>query len=325
MQPLVTIIVPIYNSELFIKECVEKLLAQTYSNLQIVLVDDGSKDHSYQICASFLDERITLVQKENGGASSARNLGLDYAKGDYIYFADSDDYLDTDAVEVLVKAVQESHADCVYFEADNYTDEEGLTVKEKGFSQKTDYKETEGNKLIRELLKNKDYHAAPFLYFVHRSIYDRGIRFEEGIMMEDELFSFELLRACKKVVCLRQELYHRRLRAGSVMTSTGKEQYRFDSISRVFACLLTSYQKNDETLAFYLKRIGLLWFGYWRAMSKTQKSENKQKYTDLRNRILREKGFGSLELIVRCFGYYLWLGYIIPGRCVRKIRLRRLQ
>ena len=102
--PLVTIIVPVYNSEKYISRCIQKLLNQTYHNLQIILVNDGSTDRSLDICGMINDYRVEVYTKENGGASSARNVGLVHRKGEYVLFVDSDDYLKVNAVEILVSA-----------------------------------------------------------------------------------------------------------------------------------------------------------------------------------------------------------------------------
>lgn len=325
-KPLVTVIVPVYNNELYIRDCIDALLCQTYPNLQIILVNDGSTDSTYEICKAYQDERILLLSKENGGASSARNMGLKYADGEYIYFADSDDHIELKAIEKLVGTIESVQGDCVFFEADNYTEETDIKIKKCGLLQKTDYAVQSGDELIPQLLRNKDYHAAPFLYFVHRSIYD-GLSFEEGIMFEDELFTFQMLKKCKKIVSLREQLYHRRVRSGSVMTAQGKSRFRFCSISKVFTKLLTLYEddSNDLVLNQYIARIGLLWFGYWKALGTSEKKQNEIEYAKIRKQILAYKGFGSRELVIRCYGYYAWLVYICPGRCIKRIQRRRLR
>lgn len=327
MTPLVTIIVPIYNNEKDIEMCVNALLKQTYMHLQIVLVDDGSTDNTYEICKTFSDTRILLVKKQNGGASSARNYGLQYAEGTYIYFADSDDYLEQNAIERLVFVAEEKKADCIVLEANNYTEEAELKVKKDGLSLRTSYPIMNGNSLIPQLLKNKDFHAAPFLYFVKHSIYEKDLKFEEGIMFEDELFTFQLLQKCERIVCLREKLYNRRVRSGSVMTTKGKGLFRFYSISRVLEKLIDMYKSNttDEVLRQYLSRIGLLWCSYWEQLEVKEKEEKHENYEKIRRTILQFHGFGSKELIIRCYSYYAWLIYIVPGRFIRKIRLRSLK
>ena len=114
-NPLVSIIVPVYNAQNSVARCLESLCAQTWKNIEIILVNDGSRDDSYAICESYRqkDPRIVLVNKENSGVSDTRNCGLSLAQGDYVQFVDSDDYIDPDFTERLVAAAEEHHADLV--------------------------------------------------------------------------------------------------------------------------------------------------------------------------------------------------------------------
>lgn len=318
--PLVSIVIPAYNCEKYIEGCIQNVLNQSYQNLQIIIVDDGSKDDTYAICRRFTDPRITLTHKENGGASSARNAGLRLSKGDYILFADSDDDLEQDAVRLLVEKSQRTNADLIYFEANNFSDDPAIKAKEKGFSQKMDYPVMSGNALIPLLVENKDYHAAPFLFFTKREVFQHGLHFYEGIMMEDELFSFRLLRSCDKVVCLRKELYHRRVRAGSVMTSQGKEEFRYNSIQTVFQELLKEQTKGiqDNTLTLYLARVGMLVVGYWEQLPSNGKRRFRDQYRAVRKIIRNEAGFGSAELLARTYGRLLWTVFALPRR-IKKV------
>lgn len=102
MEPLLSIIVPIYNVEQYLERCIESIINQTYKNLEIILVDDGSKDNSGTIADTYAskDNRIKVIHKENGGLSDARNHGLDQAKGKYIIFIDSDDFIDSSMCEI---------------------------------------------------------------------------------------------------------------------------------------------------------------------------------------------------------------------------------
>lgn len=321
-KPLVTIIIPVYNSELYLKKCIDNILKQTYDNLQIIFVNDGSTDASYELCKQVSDSRVEVYSKENGGASSARNFGLKYRKGKYILFVDSDDYLREDAIELLVEKAEDTNADCVYYEAKNYTSDVSIKVKENGLGQKVQYPDSSGSELIKALLENKNYHAVPFLYFTNSSLYDRCLKFEEGIMFEDELFSFELLRMCDKVVCFKEKLYFRNVRPNSVMTSSGKEKFRFHSISVVFEKLYEQFQikGKDDVLNRYISRIAMLWLGYCEQLTRNDKKEVQQRYRKIRKQILDNKGFGSKELVVRCYGKCLWMIYITPNRLIKKLR-----
>ena len=110
MEDLISVVVPIYNVENYIKKCVDSILSQTYKNLEIILVDDGSPDNCPQICDEYAqkDNRIKVIHKENGGLSDARNAGIDISKGKFITFIDSDDYIEKDYVEVLYNSIKES-------------------------------------------------------------------------------------------------------------------------------------------------------------------------------------------------------------------------
>lgn len=124
---LVTVIIPVYKVEKYIRRCVDSVLSQSYQNLQIILVDDGSPDDCGKICDSYMkkDSRVKTIHQPNGGLSIARNTGLKYAFGEFIYFLDSDDYIAPEAIEAMVHLADEHHADIVMaghnrVEADGY-------------------------------------------------------------------------------------------------------------------------------------------------------------------------------------------------------------
>ena len=116
--PLISVIIPVYNTEKYLRTCLDSIVNQTHSNLQIILIDDGSTDNSGLICDEYAqkDSRIICVHQQNGGVSKARNEGLKIATGDYIHFPDSDDYLDLDTYEYLLKIARERQCDVVNFE-----------------------------------------------------------------------------------------------------------------------------------------------------------------------------------------------------------------
>ncbi|MBO5142223.1 MAG: glycosyltransferase family 2 protein, partial [Clostridia bacterium] len=110
---LVSIIVPIYNVEEYLEDCINSLIAQTYKNIEIILIDDGSKDRSGKICDSYskIDKRIRVIHKKNEGLSSARNKGLEESKGEYISFIDSDDKIDIDFIALLMEHIEKNKVD----------------------------------------------------------------------------------------------------------------------------------------------------------------------------------------------------------------------
>ena len=122
MDKLISIIVPVYNVEKYVAECIESIIKQTYQNLEILLIDDGSTDNSGKICDKYAekDKRIKIIHKENGGVSSARNLGLDLAQGEYIAFIDSDDFVSNKYIESLYSAIEHKDAEIVLSKYSNY-------------------------------------------------------------------------------------------------------------------------------------------------------------------------------------------------------------
>lgn len=111
MFPLISVIIPIYNVEKYVKRCLDSVLNQTYCHLEVILVDDGSTDSSGKICDEYkkMDTRIRVIHKSNEGVSSARNLGIEVANGEYIAFIDSDDAMEKDCIEYLYRLIQENH------------------------------------------------------------------------------------------------------------------------------------------------------------------------------------------------------------------------
>ena len=112
-KDLISIIVPVYNAEKYLAKCLESLISQTYKNIEIILIDDGSKDESEKICQTYCakDARIIVKKQKNAGASSARNRGVDLAKGKYILFVDADDYVSDDYIEYLYRLIKSHHTD----------------------------------------------------------------------------------------------------------------------------------------------------------------------------------------------------------------------
>ena len=118
MEELVSIIVPIFNVDKYLEKCIKSIINQTYRNLEIILINDGSTDNSYQICKKYSeqDSRIVLIDKQNGGSASAKNYGLKIAKGDYISFVDSDDFVELDMIEYMVNTIKKFNTDIVQCE-----------------------------------------------------------------------------------------------------------------------------------------------------------------------------------------------------------------
>lgn len=216
--PLLSVIVPVYNVEDYLGRCVESILAQTYKNLEIILVDDGAKDSSGAICDAYAqkDRRIQVIHKENGGLSSARNAGLDMATGTYIAFVDSDDWIEPDAYENMLKVAQKLDVKLVC--GGRYD------VKSKTGEKKVGLCPRKTERITAEELVGRiftwdqcDSSACDKLY--HRSLLENW-RFPEGKVCEDVPVMYRIILGTDYVAVYGQPIYNYFHRPGSITTAS---------------------------------------------------------------------------------------------------------
>ena len=208
MKDLVSIIIAVYNAKEYLGECLDCLLAQTHKNIEIILVDDGSKDDSYNVCAKYAKEypNVQVYQKENEGSASARNLGLEHAKGDYIIFVDADDTVTTDYIEKLYNAIQGYDVAICGFDRFN---ENGIQMKKildaaGEVSKEYVYEHTFSSNMITGAAWNK--------LFRGDIIRANNLKFSREIFKsEDTLFAAEYYVYCDKYVYVPENLYHYRM------------------------------------------------------------------------------------------------------------------
>lgn len=234
--PLVSIIVPVYNAEDYLRYCVDSILQQSYANLEVILVDDGAKDSSPQICDEFAaqDNRVTVIHQENGGIAKAQNTGLDAAHGEYIAFADNDDILDRHNIEYLLYALQNTGADMSkarwrqfgVSQLDEVAQEAAtgaetpskITVFEHPLAayQTVFCKSLRiiGDKLGRST-EARYFNEANWCRLYKRELWD-GIRFPEGMYAQDVMVAGDLYIRMRKVADLGVNLYNWLQSAGSV-------------------------------------------------------------------------------------------------------------
>lgn len=217
MEKCVSVIVPIYNVEPYLKRAVDSICNQTYSNLEIILVDDGSPDNCGKICDEYaaLDARIKVIHKENGGLSDARNAGLDVAGGEYIAFIDSDDYIAADYVAVLLDALQKNDADvamCSYaLTSSKDIDEAVFDCSDTDDHTRDDSVEVCDRKELLSNLYDANHRDATYFIVSWNKIYKAslwdGIRFPKGKIHEDEATTYRIYDRAKKGVYLHRPLY----------------------------------------------------------------------------------------------------------------------
>lgn len=242
MQPKISVIIPIFNVEKYLEDCLESVINQSLKEIEIICVDDGSTDGSNKILRYYAskDSRIHIIEKENGGLSSARNVGIEAAKGEYIHFLDSDDLMETIAYEYLYEKAKELKLDLLYFEAESFFENDG--IKEKNidkmtlYDRKHKYGVKKGIDLFTELKSNNDYIVSACLYLISLNLL-REIRFSEGVYYEDNLFTFMTILRAKRATCIENKFYLRRVREGSITTSNVTAKHclsRLDCFKNIF-------------------------------------------------------------------------------------------
>lgn len=201
-MPKISVIVPVYNTEQYLHRCIDSILAQTFTDFELLLIDDGSKDSSGRICDEYAlkDSRIRVFHKKNGGVSSARNLGLDNAKGEWISFVDSDDWVENKYIEELFSNGQFDFVAC-YYKAEDW---------DTWVSQPFDNCSYYGNNIHKCLnlnIKRMVYNVCKL--FNNEIIKENHIRFDTVISYgEDTIFTFEYLAHVKSIKTISSALYH---------------------------------------------------------------------------------------------------------------------
>lgn len=216
-EPLISIVVPVYNVEQYLNECVKSIIDQTYKNIEIILVDDGSKDSSGSICDEYakIDSRISVIHKENGGLSDARNAGLRNAHGEYVLFVDSDDYITLDATERFCQIInQKGDIDIII----------GNGKSEPGSVLRADFDEdiiesvVSGEQYINCALRTGKYLVgSQFNMYRRQYLLSHDLYFEYGILHEDVRFTTTSICLSDKVAFLPGFFYYYRNNPNSIM------------------------------------------------------------------------------------------------------------
>lgn len=235
--PLVSVIVPVYGVEAYLRECVDGILGQTYCNLEVILVDDGSPDGCAQICDAYAsrDARVRVIHKANGGLSDARNAGLDVARGAWIGFVDSDDMVEPAMFERLLACAQAANVQIAVCNFVEFKDS-GAAVRERGVKERLDLTGRDACTLLmyddelQNYAWNKLY-AAPLW---------EGVRFPVGQKYEDVNTTYKLFEKARRVALIPEALYRYRLRDDSIVGSR--------SLSGEFDCVKANLERCDDVL-----------------------------------------------------------------------------
>ncbi|MCT2160841.1 glycosyltransferase family 2 protein [Granulicatella adiacens] len=236
MEPKISIIVPVYNVEQYLERCVESLMSQSYKNIEILLINDGSTDNSGKLCDEIAkrDSRITVYHKENGGLSDARNYGVDKATADFVGFVDSDDYVDEDMYEVLLSNLLKYDAEISFCRLyDVYNDQ---VLKDE--SKNEPYLMT-SEEAIKMVLEAKIFSVTAVNKLYKKSLFNQ-IRFEKGKIAEDAFLMVDLLSRCQKIAATEVHKYYYMHRENSITTQ---------KFTPKFLNVIEAYEKNAKIVA----------------------------------------------------------------------------
>ena len=257
MDDKITVIVPVYNVENYLRKCLDSIMVQTYKNIEIIVVNDGSTDTSGEICKEFsgMDHRIIYIEQENAGLSAARNTGLNNMSGDYVTFVDSDDWIEQDYIETLYKKIVEYQADIAVGNYYSYNeDEETYYFHIYGNSY---YEKVYDNISIFENLYESQEMKSFALISAWGKLYKAKLfdylRFDKGKLGEDGYFNQKMYLSVNKVVYLNKGLYAYRQRSGSI-TKTWTEKWMHalvDAMSERITLLANMGYPLEKHLAVY--------------------------------------------------------------------------
>ena len=251
MNYLISIIVPIYNVDKYLEECIESLKNQTYKNLEIILINDGSADNSEQICREEAkqDNRIVFINKKNGGAASAKNKGLKVAKGDYITFVDSDDFIEPDMIEYMVNKIKKYNSDIIQCSFIN------LYKNTERFKQDKIVEQRISSKDFLELFLTK-WDSSLFWNKLFKREVIENIFFKEGRCIDDEFFTYKCVINSKSIVISNKIVYNYRMRKSGVMKSESSQKQilkdRVDYLYERYELVRKIYKDLDKSFLEHL-------------------------------------------------------------------------
>ena len=261
--PKISIIVPVYNVEIYLRECFDSIVNQTFKDFEVICINDGSTDNSLQILEEYAakDSRFIILSQENQGQGVARNKGIEISKGKYISFVDPDEWMDNGALETLYNFAEEKSAQIVRFDYKSYEDYTGKgketslsEIVKKEFNYDLKDRSAYNWRIFKDGCMRK-LGLAVWAYFYNKQfILENNIKFAPSRRGEDHLFSVGAILCANEIYYLKQNLYYYRTRLGSAVNSVGEDNFLvFDNIQRMKEFLLSHslYQELEEEFLNY--------------------------------------------------------------------------
>ena len=330
-MPEVSVIVPVYNVEPYLRECLNSVLAQTFDDFELILIDDGSKDASGKICDEYAleDSRIRVIHQQNSGLGKARNVGMDKACGKYIIFLDSDDYWLSSTLDTLYTEAERNQTQVLIFGSVVFWDE---VERPEGADE--DYcLLTAQNNVVKpgpESMKisfdNNEFNPLATNRFYLRSyLQSKELRFDEGIICEDVSFSFLSYLFAERVECIGAQLYRYRKRPGSIMTSASIRKFAHGyrvALDRLWDVWLSySDSENERLLLERNFRIYIIKIVDLYGKARNQKDCGTARFVqrELGPTLKKARALPNLSVSLRCATYSLYLNWLL-SKIIRKIK-----
>lgn len=250
IKALISIVVPVYMVEKYLKECIDSIIGQTYKNIEIILIDDGSKDKSSEICDYYSekDTRIKTFHRENKGLSASRNIGIEFSKGDYILFLDSDDFLSNQSVlSGMLSIIEKEKSDLLFGGAiAYYSIDKKKSINDLNNLVNNEVTLASEDFLLRCLKKSILYAPATFYMYNRKFLIKNKLYFKEGIYHEDEEFTPRALLKAKNISIYKMDFYSYRHRENSIVTTYIEKKGRDMLSTGVSTYNLSTNIKNSE-------------------------------------------------------------------------------
>ena len=245
--PLISIIIPVYNVAPYIREAVESAVNQTYKNLEIILIDDGSTDGSGQICDEYAsrDPRITAIHQKHQGVSNARNVGLNLATGDYIAFLDPDDAYDPSFIHCMLDTIRQTKCDIVICKHMGCYTEDKMDTKKGSIRPLSDMGKYDRNQALHELVDGH-FHMAVWNKLYKKELWDKTRFRTDLVAASDHLVTFQVFDGCNSVYVIDRPLYLYRIRQGSISRNFSVKNIECQILSRsLVEDFLRSHSPSD--------------------------------------------------------------------------------
>lgn len=304
MKKLVSIIVPVYNVEQYLDKCIESIVTQSYINLEIILVDDGSKDKSGEICDIWAkkDRRIKVIHKKNGGLSDARNKGLDIVTGDIISFVDSDDYVSEYFYEKLINIMEQTNSDIVECEFKKFNENEIVDYTNKDTIEFISFNTEDA---IKNLILNCRLSTTVWNKIYKTNVIKR-LKFRVGKTNEDDFYTYLAFNNAKKITKVQDELYYYLQRPESIMGKVYKLN-RLDEIEAKYE-RLKYIERNYKNLVLIAKQDTILGslYAYQRLLKDGEKSDI-EKGKKILNEYINKVSFTQRDYSNLSFKNKIWI------------------